>query len=101
MSAKQVAMPIQGMTCASCVNHVAQGLEKVPGVAKVRVNLATEKATVTFDDGPVPLTTLVQAVQETGYDLATEKVSLPIGGMTCASCVAHVEGALAQVPGVL
>ncbi len=69
--------------------------------AQVRVNLATEKATVTFDDGPVPLTTLVQAVQETGYDLATEKVSLPIGGMTCASCVAHVEGALAQVPGVL
>jgi Cu+-exporting ATPase len=101
MSAKQVTMPIQGMTCASCVNHVAQGLEKVPGVAKVQVNLATEKATVTFDDGPVPLTTLVQAVQETGYDVATEKVSLPIGGMTCASCVAHVEGALAQVPGVL
>jgi Cu+-exporting ATPase len=101
MSAKQVTMPIQGMTCASCVNHVAQGLEKVPGVAKVQVNLATEKAMVTFDDGPVPLTTLVQAVQETGYDVATEKVSLPIGGMTCASCVAHVEGALAQVPGVL
>jgi Cu+-exporting ATPase len=101
MSAKQVTMPIQGMTCASCVNHVAQGLEKVPGVAEVQVNLATEKATVTFDDGPVPLTTLVQAVQETGYDVATEKVSLPIGGMTCASCVAHVEGALAQVPGVL
>jgi Cu+-exporting ATPase len=101
MSAKQVTMPIQGMTCASCVNHVAQGLKKVPGVAEVQVNLATENATVTFDDGPVPLTTLVQAVQGTGYDVSTEKVSLPIGGMTCASCVAHVEGALAKTPGVL
>ncbi|MFB0536339.1 MAG: heavy metal translocating P-type ATPase [Anaerolineae bacterium] len=101
MSAKQVTMPIQGMTCASCVNHVAQGLKKVPGVAQVQVNLATENATVTFDDGPVPLTTLVQAIQGTGYDVSTEKVSLPIGGMTCASCVAHVEGALAKTPGVL
>jgi Cu+-exporting ATPase len=101
MSAKQVTLPIQGMTCASCVTHVAHGLEKVPGVAEVQVNLATEKATVVFDNGAVPLTTLVQAVKETGYDVATEKVSLPIGGMTCASCVAHVEGALANLPGVL
>ena len=101
MSAEQVTLPIQGMTCASCVTHVAHGLEQVPGVAEVQVNLATENATVTFDNGPVPLTTLVQAVQETGYDVATEKVSLPIGGMTCASCVAHVEEALAQTPGVL
>jgi len=101
MSAKQVTLPIQGMTCASCVSHVAHGLEAVPGVAEVQVNLATENATVTFDNGAVPLTTLVQAVQETGYDVATEKVSLPIGGMTCASCVAHVEEALAKTPGVL
>ena len=101
MSGKQVTLPIQGMTCASCVSHVAHGLEKVPGVTEVQVNLATEKATVVFDDGAVPLTTLVQAVQDTGYDVATEKVSLPIGGMTCASCVAHVEGALAGIPGVV
>jgi Cu+-exporting ATPase len=101
MSAKQVTLPIQGMTCASCVTHVAHGLEKVSGVAEVQVNLATEKATVAFDNGAVPLTTLIQAVRETGYDVATEKVSLPIGGMTCASCVAHVEGALAEIPGVV
>jgi Cu+-exporting ATPase len=101
MSARQVTLPIQGMTCASCVSHVAHGLEEVPGVAEVQVNLATENATVTFDNGPVPLARLVQAVQETGYDVAIEKVSLPIGGMTCASCVAHVEEALAKTPGVL
>jgi Cu+-exporting ATPase len=101
MSARQVTLPIQGMTCASCVSHVAHGLEEVPGVAEVQVNLATENATVTFDNGPVPLARLVRAVQETGYDVATEKISLPIGGMTCASCVAHVEEALTKTPGVL
>jgi len=101
MSIKQVTLPIQGMTCASCVAHVAHGLEEVSGVAEVQVNLATENATVTFDNGAVPLTVLIQAVQETGYDVVTEKISLPIGGMTCASCVAHVEEALAKTPGVL
>jgi len=83
------------------VTHVAQGLEKVPGVAEVQVNLATERATVVFDNGAVPLSTLIQAVRDTGYDVTTEKVSLPIGGMTCASCVAHVERALAETPGVV
>ncbi len=101
MSLKQITLPIQGMTCASCVTHVAHGLEKVPGVAEVQVNLATEKATVVFDNGAVSLSTLIQAVRDTGYDVATEKVALPIGGMTCVSCVAHVEEALTKVPGVL
>ena len=101
MATRQVTLPVQGMTCASCVSHVAHALEKVPGVAQVQVNLATEKATVTFDNGPVPLTDLIQAVRETGYDVPTETVTLPIGGMTCASCVSHVEHALKGVPGVL
>ncbi len=101
MSVKQVTLPIEGMTCASCVNHVENGLREVSGVSEVQVNLAAEKATVVFDNGTVPLTTLIQAVQDTGYDVATEKVYLPIGGMTCASCVAHVEGALAGIPGAV
>jgi len=101
MSAKQVILPVQGMICASCVNHVTQALQKVPGVAEAQVNLATEKATVTLSDGSVPLATLVQAVRDAGYDVPTETLILPIGGMTCASCVNHVEHALKKVPGVL
>ncbi|HID23797.1 MAG TPA: heavy-metal-associated domain-containing protein, partial [Planctomycetaceae bacterium] len=38
--------------------------------------------------------TLLEAVKETGYEVPTETVVLPIVGMTCASCVAHVEKAL-------
>jgi len=98
---KQITLPIEGMTCASCVNHVARALKKVPGVADAQVNLATEKATVTFTDKAVPLATLIEAVRDAGYDVATETVTLPIGGMTCASCVNHVERALNKVPGVI
>ena len=65
------------------------------------MNLATEKATVVFENGAVPLTDLMQAVREAGYDVATETITLPIGGMTCASCAQHVARALKKVPGVL
>ncbi|MBM4466831.1 MAG: copper-translocating P-type ATPase [Chloroflexi bacterium] len=99
--AKQITVPVQGMTCASCVAHVERALKDVEGVNEVNVNLATEQASVVLDLKLVPLDRLVDAVRDAGYDVVTEKITLPIGGMTCASCVAHVEEALAQVPGVL
>jgi len=103
MSDKQdsVTIPIKGMTCASCVSHVQRALSHTQGVSEAAVNLATEQATVRFAPELVTLEALGQAVREAGYDVATEKVSLPIGGMTCASCVAHVQKALSEVPGVL
>jgi len=96
-----LTLPIEGMTCASCVAHVQHGLQEVEGVLDANVNLATERASVVLDPKLVPLNRLVDAVRGTGYDVTTRTVSLPIGGMTCASCVAHVEGALARTPGVL
>ena len=97
---ERVTIPIKGMTCASCVSHVTNALEEVPGVAEASVNLATEKASVSFKTGKVPLTGLVDALEDAGYGVATEKVTLSIGGMTCASCVHHVESALSSVDGV-
>ena len=100
MAKTRVVVPVQGMTCASCVAHVSKALSGVEGVADANVNLATERATITFDPGLVGLGTLVDAVQQTGYEIPTETVILPIGGMTCASCAGHVEKALSKVPGV-
>ncbi len=99
--ARRITLPVQGMTCASCVVHVEGALKGVEGVTEANVNLATEQAAVALDPKLVPLGRLVDAVRDVGYDVATEKMSLPIGEMTCASCVAHVEEALAQVPGVV
>lgn len=96
-----IVMPIEGMTCASCVAHVQRGLKEVDGVLDANVNLATEQASVVLAPKQVPLMQLVDAVRGTGYDVPTENVSLLIGGMTCAGCVAHVERALSKVPGVL
>jgi len=62
-----IKLPIEGMTCASCVNRVEKALKKVPGVSSAEVNLATESATVTLADG-APAEALVEAVRKAGYD---------------------------------
>ena len=101
MALKKVNLPIAGMTCASCVAHVEGGLKEVPGVETAAVNLANERATVQFDPDKTGIDKMVSAVRDVGYDVVTDKITLPIGGMTCASCVAHVENGLRTVPGVL
>ncbi len=101
MSEQRIALPVRGMTCAACVAHVESALKSVDGVEEVAVNLATERALLRFDPSAVRMADLVRAVQETGYEIPTETVILPIGGMTCAACAMHVEKALAEVPGVV
>jgi Cu+-exporting ATPase len=97
---KTLSLPVRGMTCASCVAHVQKALDGVQGVDQANVNLATERASVVLDLESASLETLVRAVEETGYEVPTETDTLPIGGMTCAACVAHVEKALSKVDGV-
>ena len=94
----ELTLPIEGMTCASCVARVERALARVPGVAHVSVNLATESATVAASGADAA--TLEAAIEKAGYHVPQRSVRLQIDGMTCASCVARVERALAQVPGV-
>ena len=93
-------LPIQGMSCASCVARVERSLANVPGVQDVSVNFATEQASVKAS-GDVNMDTLKAAVAKAGYSVAEQNFKLAIEGMTCASCVSRVEKALKQVPGVL
>ncbi|MDO8767611.1 MAG: heavy metal translocating P-type ATPase, partial [Burkholderiaceae bacterium] len=92
-------LPVEGMTCASCVSRVEKALSAIPGVSEASVNLATEAATVRADQG-VALNALRAAVEKAGYTVGEQTVQLSIEGMTCASCVARVEKALLKVPGV-
>ena len=94
-----LSLPIEGMTCASCVARVEKALARVPGVCSAAVNLATESAAVETS-GAVPSAALADAVRRAGYAVPQETVTLAVQGMTCASCVARVERALARVPGV-
>jgi Cu+-exporting ATPase len=80
------AIPVEGMSCASCVD-------------KVSVNLATERADVTFKAAP-DMPAVIDAIRKAGYDVPSGSADLAIEGMSCASCVSKVEKALNAVPGV-
>ncbi|QAA92471.1 heavy metal translocating P-type ATPase [Pollutimonas thiosulfatoxidans] len=97
--AAAITLSIVGMNCASCVGRVEAALAKVPGVATVAVNLATERADIQTA-GPVDRMDLIQAVQKAGYEVPAAPTELAVEGMSCASCVGRVERALLAVPGV-
>ncbi|WCK17160.1 heavy metal translocating P-type ATPase (plasmid) [Agrobacterium tumefaciens] len=90
---------IEGMSCASCVVRVEKAIAAVPGVASAIVNLATERATVTYNE-VVPTEAVLQAIEKAGYEPKLETRELGVEGMTCASCVSRVEKALKSVQGV-
>ena len=93
-------LPVDGMTCASCVGRVEKALAAVPGVTAASVNLATEQAAVTMQQG-ADAAALTAAIEQAGYAVPRSQLDLAIDGMTCASCVGRVEKALLAVPGVL
>ena len=98
-----VELPVEGMTCASCVGRVERALKKVPGVRDAVVNLATEKASLSLDDpaqARAVVPAAIAAVEKAGYAVPQRRFDLQVDGMTCASCVGRVERALQKVPGV-
>jgi len=98
---KKVELPITGMSCASCVAKIEKGLSKMSGIVDAEVNFATERATITFDPSRVHMGDFVVTIKDLGYEAGTEKVTLPIHGMSCSSCVKKVEDALNGLEGVV
>jgi Cu+-exporting ATPase len=66
-AAKTAVIPVRGMTCASCSAAVERALRKLTGVQSASVNLATEKATVTYDPSLVRVSALKRAITAAGY----------------------------------
>ena len=95
-----LTLPISGMTCASCVSHVEGALKELPGTSNVLVNLATNKANLSYDPKRVKLDDMRRVVEDVGYSIPTAELTLDVRGMTCASCVDHVESALKELRGV-
>ncbi len=96
----EVALPVRGMSCASCVARVEGVLEAIPGVVAATVNLAAERATIVFDNETVTPDGIATAIGRAGFEVPSEVIELAVTGMSCASCVARLEAALRRVPGV-
>jgi len=66
--AEPFTVPVEGMTCASCVRRVENAAAKVPGVDKSAVNFATKKLTVESAEGFSP-EDLEKAIRKVGYEI--------------------------------
>src|SRR5712692_8655367 len=83
MAESRTTLTLEGMTCASCAMRIEKGLKKVPGVKDASVNLATERADVTYDPAQTGVEQMVQKVEAVGYkatpQIATTQQTLPTG----------------------
>ena len=96
-SLQTVQIPVRGMTCSGCAGRVERSVLKVAGVTQAVVNLVTNEVIVSLS-APVPLTTLVEAVEASGYQVPLQGYDYAVTGMNCGSCVGRIEKALAQSP---
>lgn len=64
---KTINLAITGMTCASCVNTIETQLNKQSGIVETSVNLATERARITFDPSSITESQIINAIDNVGY----------------------------------
>ena len=90
----EIQLPIEGMTCASCVNRIERFLRQTDGVETASVNLATETATIRYEPAVVGRDGLVGAVESAGYDVRSTSqgdLDLPVSPSAAALGVEDVE----------
>src|SRR5437867_2557016 len=97
---KRTVLKIGGMHCAGCVSSIQKSVSDVPGVNKVEVNLATEKATLEFDQTKVKLDSIEKAIEEIGYKVVYEKLALKLGGVSDSTDAERIEQKLHQLDGI-
>ncbi len=106
---KAITLGITGMSCASCSQRIEKGLIKLTGILSANINLALEKAQVSYDDSQVKIEDIKRKIEDIGYGaILPEKetikksgsAELSISGMTCASCSGRIEKRLAGLAGV-
>lgn len=76
---KTIEIPIKGMDCAECTQHVQRAISRLDGIASVDVFLVTEKAIVKLDPEKVDLPAIRRAVSSAGdYSVPETTGSQPV-----------------------
>ena len=100
MAIKTLDLPITGITCAGCATRIETGMSKLSGIHEASLNFATNVLSIKYDPSMASPKEFVKALHELGYGADLQRITLPVTGMQCASCVRKVEGALESIDGV-
>jgi P-type Cu+ transporter len=84
-----IEVPVRGMDCTACTQHVLRAISALPGVESVQVLLAAEKAVIRLDPIHVDLPAIRHAVEGAGYTVPAvaaqpggiHSLEVPIKGM--------------------
>ncbi len=63
-----IRLPIEGMTCTSCVSRITRTVRKLDGVEAAKVNFGSDSADVIFDPARSSLSAIAEAVRRAGYE---------------------------------
>ncbi|MFP1918346.1 heavy metal translocating P-type ATPase [Lonsdalea quercina] len=92
-------LAVTGMSCAACASRIERVLNRLDGVS-ASVNFASEKAVISLDAARSSSSDVIAAIRKAGFDVADQRVSLAVDGMSCVACAARIEKVLNKVDGV-
>lgn len=72
-----IEIPVHGMDCAGCASSVQRAIAGIPGVKSVDVLLSSEKALIQFENKPIALPVIREAVEKAGYSVPEAKPATP------------------------
>ena len=97
---QRVILPIEGMTCAACVQTVTGALAGVTGVSDATVSLGTDTATVIYSPTSTQLRDLMAAVKSVGYGIGGDTVGFIVPGLADGSAARSIENRVGDLDGV-
>jgi len=96
-----VDLPVERITCQSCVSAIEKGLAKLRGVTRITANPANSTVHVEYDATQVGIGEIADRLNVLGYPAKAASEQFDIEGMHCASCMARIEKSLKNLPGVI
>ncbi|MEM2856094.1 MAG: heavy metal translocating P-type ATPase [Candidatus Nitrosocaldaceae archaeon] len=97
---RRVALKIGGMHCAGCVVAIQDYLSDLDGVNRCEVNLGSGKAILEYDPSIIDLSKIERSIEEVGYIVVYEKLTIKVGGITDSSDADRLEKRLRRLEGV-
>jgi len=102
---------VDGLDCADCAAKLEKGIGKLTGVIDAKVNFATAKMKVTYDQAQLQSEQIEKAVNGFGYRAALIPVAgspsgaqqsvFQVSGLDCGDCAAKLEKRVAALAGVV
>jgi Cu+-exporting ATPase len=97
----ELTLPITGMHCANCAVTIERGLGRLEGVGKVSVNLASERAFVTYDPARSRQSAILAQIRKVGYDVALANAEVALDRLNDSTEAERLQDRLADLSGVV